>query len=374
MMKLNITGILFYCVMIIFSSCKGQSVPGNETPSPEKENTVSVTGKVVSEMDSSAVLIYQDRQDNYWFGSKEGGVYRHDGKAITHFTKKDGLCSYFILGIQEDKLGNIFFDTPECISKYDGQKISTLEVVNTPSTNKEWKLEPDDLWFRMGWGKGGPYRYDGDSLYYLEFPKSDLADTFYAEYPNSSYNPYDIYSWYKDSKGNVWFGTVSLGVCRYDGTSVSWLYEEQLTKTPSGGDFGIRSIVEDKDGYFWFSNSRYRYEILPTSTERNGTDYIDYKRENGVGYSDKNKEIEYPYFMSIVEDNDGNLWLDSDGLWQNNGEQLTPFSIGNRRSNESLISIYKDNNGDLWASVPNDGTYKFNGEAFERFHFEVITK
>ncbi|WP_425412714.1 two-component regulator propeller domain-containing protein [Lewinella cohaerens] len=226
----------------------------------------------------------------------------------------------------------------------------------------------------MGWGKGGPYRYDGDSLYYLEFPKSDLADTFYAEYPNSSYNPYDIYSWYKDSKGNVWFGTVSLGVCRYDGTSVSWLYEEQLTKTPSGGDFGIRSIVEDKDGYFWFSNSRYRYEILPTSTERNGTDYIDYKRENGVGYSDKNKEIEYPYFMSIVEDNDGNLWLDSDGLWQNNGEQLTPFSIGNRRSNESLISIYKDNNGDLWASVPNDGTYKFNGEAFERFHFEVITK
>ena len=373
-MKLNIPGILFFCVTIIFTSCKGQSVPENGNPIPEEENAASIVGEVVSEMDSSAVLIYQDGQNNYWFGSKESGVYLYDGEIITHFTKEDGLCSYAILGIQEDKLGNVFFDTPECINKFDGQKISTLDVTNTPSSKNEWKLEPDDLWFRMGWGKGGPYRYDGDSLYYLEFPKSELADAFYAEYPNSSYNPYDIYSWYKDSKGNIWFGTASLGVCRYDGTSVSWLYEQQLTKGPGGGDFGIRSIIEDKEGYFWFCNTRYRYEILSTSSERNGTNYIDYKREDGLGYTNENKEIEHPYFMSIAEDKDGNLWMDSDGLWRNNGEELTHYSIGNTATDAALISICKDNEGELWFGVPNSGTYKFDGETFERFQIKDAKK
>ena len=28
----------------------------------------------------------------------------------------------------------------------------------------EWKLTADDLWFRMGGGKNGPYRYDGKLL------------------------------------------------------------------------------------------------------------------------------------------------------------------------------------------------------------------
>lgn len=68
----------------------------------------------------------------------------------------------------------------------------------------------------MGWNKNGPYRYDGKSLYYLEFPETNQADEFYSKYPNASYNPYGIYTLYNDSKGTVWFGTSSLGVYRYD--------------------------------------------------------------------------------------------------------------------------------------------------------------
>lgn len=37
------------------------------------------------------MVIYQDKDDVYWFGSWEDGLYRYDRKTITHYTSKDGL-------------------------------------------------------------------------------------------------------------------------------------------------------------------------------------------------------------------------------------------------------------------------------------------
>jgi ligand-binding sensor domain-containing protein len=220
----------------------------------------------------------------------------------------------------------------------------------------------------MGWKKSGPYRYDGESLYSLAFPKPDLVDEFYAKYPNVSYSPYGIYTMYKDRKGSLWFGTASLGVCRYDGKSISWLYEKQLTETPAGGDFGIRSIIEDKDGYFWFCNTRYRYEILPNSTELNRTDQVNYRKENGIGTAnDEGKD--FPYFMSIAADNKGDLWMVTydDGVWQNNGETLLHHPVKDGDKSVLLFSIYKDRQGVLWLGTHNAGVFKFNGKTFEKF-------
>jgi len=39
-------------------------------------------------------------------------------------------------------------------------------------------------------------------------------------------------------------------VCRYDGKSILWLYEDHLTNLPNGGSFGIRAILEDKNENF----------------------------------------------------------------------------------------------------------------------------
>lgn len=35
-----------------------------------------------------------------------------------------------------------------------------------------------------------------------------------------------------------------------------------------------------------------------------------------------------------------------------------------------MISIYKDNHGDLWVGTHEHGAYRFNGKAFERFKSE----
>ena len=50
-------------------------------------------------------------------------------------------------------------------------------------------------------------------------------------------------------------------------------YMQTLTGESEEMPNGVISILEDKDGFFWFNNSRFRYKILPTFT-----DEINYKK------------------------------------------------------------------------------------------------
>lgn len=357
---MKIRTILFLGILTVSFSCEGQNRPDRSTQ--------NALGKIVQKLEETIWDIYQDKNGNHWFGSKENGVYKYDGDKLILFTTKDGLCSNAILGIQEDKSGNLYFDTRKGVSKFDGQKFMTLPIATGDAPKNEWKLEADDLWFRMGIGGNGPYRYDGEFLYHLKFPKSPLEDGFYAKYPNAAYSPYSIYKTYEDHKGNRWFGTSSFGWCRFDGELISWLYEEQLQKTPSGGDFGMRSIIEDQNGYFWFCNTRYRYEILDNRKEGD-TNTVNYKRQKGILDSAASDEDNAPYFLSITEDGNGHLWMVSydEGVWKNDGEQLINYPIKDDGKEVLLFSIYKDRRGVLWLGTHNAGAYRFNGERFEKF-------
>lgn len=99
----------------------------------------------------------------------------------------------------------------------------------------------------------GVYRYDGQKLYDLEFPKHYLHDKIYPRVVNSFFSPYEVYSIYKDRKGAIWFGTSVFGACRFDGETVKWMYEDDLTYVPNGGTFGIRSILRTKKAVFGFA-------------------------------------------------------------------------------------------------------------------------
>ena len=321
-------------------------------------------GVDVTQIDKTIWTIYQDKKSNYWFGSKENGVYYYNGHRLKHITTKNGLVSNEIRGIQEDANGNIFFDTEKGVSKFDGHTFKTLQMANPDSPLNNWVLKPDDLWFRMGSTKNGAYRFDGKYLQYLKFPTSPQENTFNKNNPNTSLKPYGLYTIYKDRKGFMWFGTASLGVCRYDGKNLNWHYEEQLQTTPNGGDFGTRAIFEDKNGKFWINNTRFRYVI-----ETYGNKPITFKKENGIGYLNKTNKMEFPFFLSVTEDNKGNLWLVTyeDGVYKYNGKELIHYPIKDGETDVLLFTIYKDNKGALWLGTHNAGVYTFNGSSFEKF-------
>ncbi|HMG14141.1 MAG TPA: two-component regulator propeller domain-containing protein, partial [Saprospiraceae bacterium] len=295
-MKLKL--LILFCTLTMLMSCKGQ----NSSKSTEKTFDNIRYGTLcdtVTSLSNAIMIIYQDKKNSFWFGSRGQGVFKYNGKYILQYTVKHGLVSNDIWGIQEDKFGNIYLDTQDGVSKYDGKKFSTLTVNN--NADNEWKSEPDDLWFKGNWNINGPYRFDGKSLHHLEFPKNKLADELQAKFPNMNWSPYGLYSLYKDKKGNIWFGTSNLGIYRFDGKSISWLYEKHLTDVEeSGGSFGIRSIFEDSESKFWFCNTSYRFHIYPGDSIVSGKSLIRYQREKGMESAKEKRDL--IYFMSITED------------------------------------------------------------------------
>ncbi|MBT8300117.1 MAG: hypothetical protein KJO63_02180, partial [Maribacter sp.] len=67
-------------ISIVFSSCNGKNSSQN-SKAPEKAITL---GKTVSELDQSIWVIFQDLDSDFWFGSKENGVFRYNGRELLH--------------------------------------------------------------------------------------------------------------------------------------------------------------------------------------------------------------------------------------------------------------------------------------------------
>ena len=342
--------ILLIFVLSTFLSCNGQ------VKSEQKiaENKTNELGKSVLQLDNRIWVIFQDSKENFWFGSNGVGIFHLNGKDLKQITTENGLVDNTIRGIQEDKSGNIFIETANGISKYDGKLFTTLKPI--VSKNNKWKLETNDLWF--GYNANDVYRYDGDSLFELKLPRQNLKKTFGIDTlvsPFNNNNPYSVYKVNKDKDGNIWFGTFVAGAFRYDGQSFMWFGENELSILPNGTAPGVRTMLQDKDGYFWLSNFISKYKIEQNTLE--------YEKINGIEKDKPN------YFNSGLSDNNGELWMTNYGgiVWKYDGKTLSEFEINNEEKDVLLITIYQDNNGIIWLGTDNDGVYKSNGKSFEKF-------
>ena len=360
----------FTAAFFVLFACNSQNLSPTTTGSTDENNSALISGDTVHEISNAIMVIHQDKKNNYWFGSKGQGVYRFDGELILNFTMKDGLVSNEIWGIQEDKSGNLFFDTQDGVSRFDGRTFTTLHVSDSSS---EWKgIEVDDLWFKGNWNKNGTYRYDGQTLHLLVFPKNEMAEAALKNFPNMTWSPYGIYTIYKDKKGNPWFGLSNGGIYRYSvenpGTP-GWMYEDHLTNVPNGGSFGIRSVYEDHLGNFWFCNTNYRYKIYSEDSAANGMRFIRSKKESGIDNVNAANGKNLFYYLSVTEDNNHDLWMVTydEGVWRYDGKNLKHYLIQEDGKAVTLYTIYKDNIGVLWLGSHEHGAYKFNGSTFEKF-------
>jgi len=62
-----------------------------------------------------------------WFTTDKNGVYCYDGNALKNYTIKDGLVNNSVMSILEDKQGNLWFGTREFgLSRFDGKTFVTF--------------------------------------------------------------------------------------------------------------------------------------------------------------------------------------------------------------------------------------------------------
>ncbi|HWB02198.1 MAG TPA: two-component regulator propeller domain-containing protein [Verrucomicrobiales bacterium] len=360
-------------LLLIHCGTAPAQVPAPKADARDQTPVVAV-GEVVSELAPAIWRVHQARNGDYWFGSTDRGVYRYDGKTLVNYTAKDGLSFDATGRIQEDKAGNVYFETTtdagpgphgHGVSRFDGKAFRPLTVPGKAAPADVWKLQPDDLWFGGGGDTGTVLRYDGKTLHRLALPHTKEGDDHFAKYPrskfpNMKYSPYDCYFNYRDTRGHLWFCTANLGVCHFDGKSFTWLPESEL----QNGSFGTRSVIEDKDGKFWFCDSLHRYTV--ELSDKSGPRF---KKEEGIRDARDSTKPRIEGIMSSVVDNTGVLWMATygTGVWRYDGKDATRYPVKDGENEITLFTIARDNRGDLWLGTHTAGAWKFNGKAFEKF-------
>ncbi|HMD14865.1 MAG TPA: two-component regulator propeller domain-containing protein [Bacteroidota bacterium] len=241
----------------------------------------------------------------------------------------------------EDKTGKFWFDANVGIHHYLSNH------------------DPGNLWFGT---YGGVYRYDGKSFLYLPLPDADVESQFEPSSRSNLLNPYSVYCLFEDKAGNVWFGTESRGVCRYDGTSFTWFTEKGLSGS------AVRSIFKDKRGNMWFGNNGGGVYCYDGKSLTNFTD------EKKLGNPDflktlKGKPGTLARVWTIAEDKNGNLWFGTidAGAWRYDGKSLTNFTTKDGLTSNAINTIYKDKAGTLWFGTDGGGVCKYDGKSFINF-------
>lgn len=344
---------IFLICIIAFFSCKSQPKVSGSSQNDKTSLPMKVS------------YIFQDSKDIHWFADPEGSIYSYDGRKLKQYSEKEGFPSGRILRAQEDSVGNIYFDMVGKVVKYDGNEFEEVEIEERRIDDLSTLPNRSNLWFCMGWYDDGPFVYSDGKLYLYPFPKNNEEENFRKLYPNASFNPYGIYTIYHDLEGNVWFGTSSMGLYRYNGKEMQWMYEQMLTETPSGGAFGIRSMTQDSSGHFWINIDKYKYKILEGFQNKKGISELKYQKlETHFTTSSSTN-----YFSSMARDKKGNIWLLTydEGIYRYDGSRLDHYTIEEKGEGLMLRSIHIDNQGGIWVNTEDAGIYKLEGSNFAPF-------
>lgn len=353
--------LAFLLSLAVLHSCNAQHRPSTHI------TKINLTGDVVTSVSDSIWVIFQDKDGNYWYGSNGQGVFRYDqvNKTILRLSMKHGLSNDSIREIQQDRNGAMYFGTMNGICRYDGYVLNELTPIKSNDSMSGWRLEPGDLWFKGNSNVNGPYRYDGRQLFDLDFPKHELEEELIAQTGIRPWSNYGVYTIYNDSKGNIWFGTSAFGACRFDGKELIWISENEITFRTDA--FGVRGIIEDRNGWMLLTNTIFKYSITENELTHNDESVTAFVKEKGIGNG------ECPYFQSIVKDSLEHYWMVTymKGVWRYEATsgKMIHYPILKNEVQIPLVSIYKDREGKLWLATQEDGVYFYNDDVFEKFGF-----
>jgi len=330
-----------FLLLLITISCSCNS---QEKPVVEKEKKearaypiTTIEGAQIAEY---VVTIFEDSKGKLWFGTMNKGVAMYDGHALKYFTTSDGLGGNTVVGVVEDREGNIWFATHSSLSMYDGETFTNFTTKEGLCHHRVSNLLIDSkerFWVGT-WG--GVCLFDGTSFTSFSMPKPEI---------DTRINP-DTEGWItdiiEDKDGNIWFGRDGYGACKYDGeTFIHFTTKDGLYSN------NVQEIQEDKKGNIWFG-TRVAEKDDPDPNKRFGA--------GGLTKYDHNNMVQYPNVeglskndvYTIYTDYTGEVWVSTikDGVYKYDGKEFTNFKINSpeEKSSKAVQSILKDRNGNVW--------------------------
>ena len=321
--------------------------------------------------------ILEDESNLLWIGTGDG-LFLFDRKK-KHLNKIQPSTSNFgvlsnnnVLSIYEDNSGLIWIGTAEDgIVKYDKERIKFKNYKHNPfnpaslSHNTIRAIYQDNegiLW--IGTLGGGLNKLDDGGDEFVHY-KNDHKDKF-------SLSDNSISAIYKDMYGYMWIGTWGSGLNRttipfdnfFEKNNLKFINykSEQTNQSPekqknhSITSNIIQAIYEDSEGKLWIGTG-----VGLDLYNRKKNSFISFINDPDNPYSLSSNQVQ----SCILQDRNGNLWV---GTWNGlnkipsddvKNALINPSSVKFQRynykannenslSDERVISVFEDNEGNLW--------------------------
>lgn len=137
-------------------------------------------------------------------------------------------------------------------------------------------------------------------------------------------------------------------------------------RTFENGSFGVRAIVEDKDGSIWLSNCISRFVEDPNAPAGAAGEPLGFRKERGIATADD----AYSTFVSSIRDKDGDLWVAvlGGGVYRYDGKTWTHYQVLHEGKPMWVRELSFDKQGRLWLGTQGHGVYRLDGKEgkFER--------
>jgi len=301
--------------------------------------------------DDAVYNVFKDREGGIWVGTYFGGLnYYHEGSL--------GFEFYYPSGVKNSLSGN-------AVSAF-------LET------------SPGNMW--IGTEDGGLNYFNSTDKTFKKFPFSANQDSL-------SYH--NIHALYKDKSGHIWIGMYTGGVNVLNpGTGKIKRYKSDPNNPNTLSDNSVYSIEEDRQGRIWISTisglnlydkkqdkfirikgknldksciyqvHQDKDNIIWIATYDNGLIRVDEKNHlTQYAYSKKPGSISSNKIICILDDDEGNLWLGTDGSGLNVLNKKTGkfkvYDDDNWIKSAVVYGIIKDNSGKMWFST-NNGVFEFD--------------
>lgn len=347
----SLSTLLFLCLAC--ASCSAQDSKPQSLPQFGR----ILLGEPATSLGKNIDCIIHLKNGDYWIGTNGDGAYRYSQSMFTHFTTKDGLVSDFVLGIQEDIHGRLWFTTRDGISLFDGLQFFTFTDSIKNAKLGQLNMQKGGLFF--GLGRNICY-YDGQT--YTSF---EIHPDTYKPHRFDNSRPYSMYCSLITKEGTMVFGTESKGVCLFDGKKKIYLTEQLL------GSAAVRVVFQDSKGILWFGNNGGGLYSYDGKTLRNITEEYHLGNPDFFKELETKKEHSMARVFSINEDNNGLLWIGTIdcGVWSYDGTNLKQYTEKDGLTGKAIWTISKNNAGDLLFVTNGEKICTFDGQKFQEFRF-----
>lgn len=257
---------------------------------------------------------------------------------------KDGLSSYYVTDITQDKAGFMWFATKYGLSRYDGDKFTVYikkpneEILNS---NDIYRVEADTIQNRVWIGN----RWSGINVF-------DCETELFLSFLHDANDPASLISnEIKDilvtTKGDVWIAT-DKGLDKYDAVNGQFIHYNSSTFAGFPPE-GVNTLAEGTHGRLYLGHIHGGFSILSPEEKQ----IRNFKHISGNNNSLANNMVH-----SIFTDADARVWIATDrglSILEPSTDTFRNFKDAKGLHHsvvETVNSIHQTSDGRIWA-----GTY-----------------